>query len=284
MGCAGSAVSIIVLLLIIGLFIEYPIPALIIAVIIVSLGIHAYQVQKKEDEEKEKQKEEDKERGIKVYMDAFSWVVIPDNTSIVRYRNGFPDLLKTDNYVWIEKDSLCFFPANPPPNDSPDYVKQIIQHKIPLEKIVYYTTKGEIVHETKLSGGGGGGSSLEGAVAGGIIAGGAGAIIGSRKEIDPIQSQLVTHDKRETVLLYLDHINIEREMLFGPEAYDVLDKLIPEKSYRIVDAIRTNRIMQDQLDPQNIANRIRELAKLNESGILTDEEYSEKKKALLEKM
>lgn len=284
MGCVGSAVLIIVLLLIIALFIEYPIPALIVAAVLVSLGIYAYQVYKKEDGEKRKQKEEAKERGIKVYMDAFSLVVIPDNTSRVRYRNGFPDLLKTDNYVWIEKDNLCFFPANPPPNDSPSYVKQVIQHKIPLNKIVYYTTEGEIVHETKISGGGGGGSSLGGAVAGGIIAGGAGAIIGSRKETDPVKSQLVTHDKRETVLLYLDHTNIERKMLFGPEAYGILDKLIPEKSYRIVDAIRTNKIMQDQLNPQNIASKIRELARLNELGILTDEEYLDKKTALLDKM
>lgn len=278
------AIVLLLILLLIALFWVYPIPAFIITAILVSLGVHYYKVFKKQDEEDKKLREEAKEKGIKAYMKAYSWVVIPDNTCKVRYRNGFPDLLKTDNYVWIEKDSLCFFPANPPPNDSPDYVKQIIQHKIPLNKIVYYTTKGEIVHETKLSGGGGGGSSLGGAVAGGIIAGGAGAIIGSRKEIDPIQSQIVTHDKRETVLLYLDHINIEREMLFGPEAYGILDKLIPEKSHRIVDAIRTNKIMQEQLDPKNIASRIREIAKLNESGILTDEEYSEKKKALLDKM
>lgn len=284
MGCFGIAACLLVVFLIMALFAEYPIPALIISVILVGLGVYYYQVHKEELDEEKKRKEEIKEKAMKAYMDAYSWVVIPENAPKVRYKDGFPDLLKTDNYVWVEKDNLCFFPAKPPPDDSPHFVKQIIQHKIPLDKIEYYTIKGELVHETKISGGGGGGSSLGGAVVGGIVAGGAGAIIGSRKETDPIQSELITHDKRETILIYLDHINIERTMSFGHEGYDVLYKLIPGKSYHIVDAIRTNKIIQEQSNSKSIANQIRELAKLKDSGMLTDEEFSEKKKALLDKM
>jgi hypothetical protein len=42
----------------------------------------------------------------------------------------------------------------------------------------------------------GGGSSVSGAVVGGLLAGGAGAVIGSREKVE---SQLIRHDEREVL-------------------------------------------------------------------------------------
>ncbi|WP_010243672.1 hypothetical protein [Acetivibrio cellulolyticus] len=85
-------------------------------------------------------------------------------------------------------------------------------YTILLDKIEYYATRGEIVHENKITGGGGGGSSIKGAVIGGVIAGEAGAIIGSRKKLDPIKSELIAHDNRETFLNFFDDNNIKNSM------------------------------------------------------------------------
>ncbi|AST57754.1 hypothetical protein Thert_01760 [Thermoanaerobacterium thermosaccharolyticum] len=76
---------------------------------------------------------------------------------------------------------------------------------MPYKDIKYFTTQGSISKEIKITGCGGdlGGSSIGGAIIGGIIAGGVGAIIGSRKEgrIEPIKTEIITHDDKETILL-----------------------------------------------------------------------------------
>lgn len=78
---------------------------------------------------------------------------------------------------------------------------------MPYKDIKYFTTQGSISKETKIIGCGGdlGGSSIGGAIIGGIIAGGVGAIIGSRKEgrIEPIKTEIITHEDRGTILYYM---------------------------------------------------------------------------------
>jgi hypothetical protein len=143
-----------------------------------------------------------------------------------------------------------------------------------------------VVYENKITGGGGG-SSLGRAVVGGVIAGEAGAIIGSRKESNPIKSELITHDKREAFLNFYDDNNAKRSMFFAFNDYNVFNELLPEKAYEIVNAIKTNAIINKVINKnksENILDQIRELSKLKDERILTEQEFSEKKRALLNKL
>jgi hypothetical protein len=69
--------------------------------------------------------------------------------------------------------------------------------EIPITTISEYSIFGSINHVSKVYGGG---SSIGGAIIGGLIAGDAGAVIGSRKAI---KSEIVKIDERIIKLIYL---------------------------------------------------------------------------------
>lgn len=76
-------------------------------------------------------------------------------------------------------------------------------------------------------------------------------------------------------------------MFFDFGDYVIFNELIPEKTFEIVNTIKTNTILNKVVNKSNetsIPNQIRELAKLKDEGILTQEEFDKKKKVLLEKM
>ena len=120
--------------------------------------------------------------------------------------------------------------------------RYLIHHyAIPLEKIEYFLTEGDIYTSTNVYGGGGtsGGSSVKGAVVGGVLGGSTGAIIGSRKEstIEAVKSNTIVHDEKSTIIKYRNEENIITELEFNKyghaEVYRALKQLIPEKEYRI---------------------------------------------------
>lgn len=278
---------VIAIIIILALFASYPIPAIIVTACLIIIGIAIYQNSKANEEEKARLQKEAAERARQAYNDFKSKITIPENALKVKYKNGFAKLLETENYVWIENNELCFFPSSPPNTDTPSNISKIILYKIPINKIEYYATRGEIVHENKITGGGGGGSSVSGAIVGGVIAGGAGAVIGSRKKTDPIKSELIIHDNRETFLNFFDDNNVKHSMFFDFKDYYTFNELIPEKAFEIVNTIKTNNILNKVINeskPVNISDQIRELAKLKDEGLLTEEEFTEKKKELLEKI
>ena len=283
MGCLG----IILIFIALALFVSYPVPASIITLILIVTGIIASGKEKEKREENERLQNESRERAIQAYNDLKSKVTISDNVSEVNYKSGHAKLLNTENFMWVEKSNLCFFPANPPNSDTPTNIEKITLFKIPFNKIEYYATRGEVIQENKITGGGGGGSTIGGAVVGGVIAGGVGAVIGSRKKGDPIKSELVTHDTRETFLNFFDDKNVKHSMFFNFEDYSTFSEIIPEKSYEIVYTIKTNKILNKVVNENkslNILDQIRELAKLKDEGLLTEEEFAEKKKSLLDKI
>ncbi len=256
-------------------------------VILIVMGIIGWVLVKTGDEEKRLRKQnlekensrrvEDKYKEIKKNMD------IPSDSKKVKYKNGYADITRAENFMWIDNETLCFFPADCIASE----IDKAKVYKISLDRIEYYATRGEIVHENKITGGGGGGSSVKGAVVGGVIAGGAGAVIGSRKKTDPIKSELITHDNRETFLNFFDDNKVKHSMFFEFKDYDIFKQLIPEKDYNIVSTIQTNSIISKVINESksaNVTDQIRELAKLKDEGILTEEEFAEKKKALLDKI
>ena len=106
-------------------------------------------------------------------------------------------------------------------------------------------------------------------------AGGAGAIIGSRKEIKTTTEEV---DNRETIIAFKDGEN-DIYIFFNPETYDVFLNLLPQKE---INFIKTKR--ETPNNENDIVNQIKRLAQLKEEGILTEEEFSDKKKTLLEKI
>jgi hypothetical protein len=212
---------------------------------------------------------------------------VPKDSLTVRYNSGYIKMPKIKYYVWKADNNLCFFPEGI--REKEEY----ILYQIALEQIEYYATRGEVHRETKISGGGGtiGGSSITGAVLGAMVAGGTGAVIGSRKEgkIEQIKSEIITHDERETFLnYYVD--KVRHSLFFDYYDYNILLKLIPTKAYGnhqsqySVKPIISNLQNNTQHNNLETIKQIRELSVLKDEGIITQEEFNEKKKLLMDKI
>jgi hypothetical protein len=229
---------------------------------------------------------------------------VPKNAKTVtvikdRKSNDFQWKAKEDNYVFVSSGSVCLFPVYEGYIDSMgkralnmlrnsgelksklnEYFSFI---QIPIEDIEHFSIAGELFREQKISGGGGGGSDIGGAIVGGVIAGGAGAIIGSRKKTEEIKSKLVTHDTRETILSYFLNGN-RKTIVFKHGDFQMFEDLIPEKNYDLVTEIKRQRLVQQSTKADSskaITEQIKELAKLKDDGILTEDEYDAKKRELL---
>lgn len=153
--------------------------------------------------------------------------------------------------------------------------------EISINNIKSFLRQGDLYVETNISGGGGGGTSIKGAVVGEVIAGPAGAIIGSRKKNDPIKTENNVVDKRQTILEF-EYNNNLTYMYFDSKAYDVFMNIIPSKEINFVNSknIKKNEL----IDSDDIYNQIKKLSELKNEGILTEEEFNEKKKVLLGKI
>lgn len=202
---------------------------------------------------------------------------IPSDTLTVEYKSGYAQIASGKQFVWLKDNSLFFFPA-----ESQTDGRNYILYSIALKDIEYYTTRGEVTKHTQISGGGGttGGTSIKGAIIGGVIAGPAGAIIGSRKKakIEPIQSKIITQDDRETFLNFFAD-GTKHSMFFSYGSYNSLYKLIPQKAFG-----NHTQTLPKTDNQSTILDQIKELAELKDRGILTEEEFSEKKKILLDKI
>ncbi|QPW61997.1 SHOCT domain-containing protein [Clostridium botulinum] len=177
--------------------------------------------------------------------------------------------------AWIDNNNLCFAGIN--------YMDNIKRFEIPKKSINSFLRQGDVYNEVKISGGNieGGGSSISGAIIGGAMAGGAGAIIGSRKKIksEEINSENIRIDKRQTILEYMENEEY-KHLFFDSYAYDILIKLIPEKEIEFVKQ-RNKNINNFNQTNNDVYKNIRELSKLKNEGILSNEEFLEKKKELL---
>ena len=112
--------------------------------------------------------------------------------------------------------------------------------------------------------------------------------------LSEILSETLTHDTRGTVLNYFDKINRRQQLFFDTDAYQVLSDLIPDKEASTVKALKTSQFIQTHVQTQTsqqpvdlnkgVTEQLRELAKLKDEGIITEQEFIEKKKILLDKI
>ena len=180
--------------------------------------------------------------------------------------------------VWKEQNKiiLCesFYWDNPR-----DFVSE--KTIIPIDNIKFFTREGEYRVDNIVEGGG---VNLKGAIVGGVIAGDAGAVLGGREKITTKQKEV---DKRQTYLYYIQDNQEKRIVLFS-EGYDTLLELIPNKDFSYIEKNKivesSNTSQSNETKENTVYKDIEELAKLKDKGILTEEEFTEKKKILLEKI
>ena len=96
---------------------------------------------------------------------------------------------------------------------------------IPIKNIISFKRFGDIHSYTDITGGGGGGSSISGAIIGGVVAGEAGAIIGSRKKTEEIKTKNIVVDKRVTIVEINDDNNLYVEGIIDNRIKEVTKKL-----------------------------------------------------------
>lgn len=101
---------------------------------------------------------------------------------------------------------------------------------IKYDNIKYYTKDGTINYTNEIVNNGKN-ISISGAVVGGLIAGEAGAIIGSRKDMNKIESITVKHDEIHTYIYFEKDNEIRLADIKGNEFYQRILHLIPEKEY-----------------------------------------------------
>lgn len=208
---------------------------------------------------------------------------VPENCDFITIKGASHKssikLHKGDYYLWKDKADLCFFELEPIIDDViSGRLKKYEITRLPIRNIDNYNMEGELHCETRISGGGGGGYSLTGAVVGGIIAGGVGAVIGSRKKTDPIVSKTITYDDRICYLNYFDNSGVIQSLYLIMENMKILKRIIPKKNY---DFVMKNIIMKDSSKIQSSADEIRKFALLRDEEIITPEEFERKKNELL---
>jgi len=170
----------------------------------------------------------------KIQNEYESKISIPQSAATVkvkRYEGIDADipsgLLSTENtYIWVEDSKLHLMSklaSLPDYRVRPNAYNPII---IDIKSVVELSQGGEVHYTTQVHGGGGGGTSIKGAIIGGVLAGEAGAIIGSRKPTDPITSTTQKIDDRATHMKVLDSNNKFFEIVFEYNDYYVISKLM----------------------------------------------------------
>lgn len=205
---------------------------------------------------------------------------IPEQALRVSYKQGYIDMPKTSTYTWREEDNICFFPTL----FGYDLISDLTVKKIPINDIIYFKIEGKLHYEDKIIGGGGGGSSVKGALLGAVIAGGAGAIIGSRRKINSINSEHIEHDERGTIINFYDEDKNIRSICFSYRDYEIFSEIIPEKSYEEFE-LKKNSVSSIWADKNNqIVDQLKKLKVLLDDKIISKDEFEKKKYNLLQKL
>ena len=256
------------------------------------------------DERKSEEEREEKDRQSKELLLQYqsqyqgNGSVIPDNAQTVgnyglrlwiwRVDNALylaPQILNSnDAWTWhrlIEEQSQGAYKCNEKFCFPQKVSSMLDKYFISLERIRYFYEEGELRRDAYISGGGGGGTSVKGAAIGGLLAGETGAIIGSRKEVQPISTTYLTFDEREVPLFYVDIYGKEQVLTFNHEALRILRNIIPEKEFDVVHATQVAQMVEQTKGNGNVSDRMKQLVELREQGFLTEAEFSVKKEELL---
>lgn len=281
----------------IGEFFIFPALYLSLSILIPLIKVAIQQSEEKaENKKREDELEIERKKRYNTLETAYNSILqninIPREAKKIQITNSSYKTIDSagEYYIWKQDELLFFFPILPlyknvnKKNINENYYSI---KSIRINDIEYYSTRGEIYRENKISGGGGGGSSVKGAVVGHMIAGEAGAIIGSRKKVNDIKSELITHDTREAFINIIETGKSRISIFLTYNDFQILKDILPEKEYSFVSQIKNtallNKVKKEE-QTKNITDQIREISKLKEEGILTEEEFQTKKQELLRKI
>ena len=174
------------------------------------------------------------ENSTKAHKQYVKKASIPSNAARVHVKDysgdstAIPRHIKyiVDYYFWGNEESVFLMPAFKDLAHFKTYPHVYEKITIDRKSIVSVVQEGDVHYTTEIHGGGGGGSSIKGAIIGGVIAGDAGAIIGSRKPTEAITSTTKQIDDRTTNLKVLDSNNNFCEILFDYNDYYAISKII----------------------------------------------------------
>jgi hypothetical protein len=227
-------------------------------------------------------KKEEKEEYNRRYMEDNN---IPENAILLCCTNIVVNqIILEENwsvFAWKDNNILNFYGTN-----DCNGVRKI---SIPIEYIQFYTRNGDCKVENIVEGGG---VSVGKAIIGGIVGAiigvvlmgtvgmfigfGIGALLTGRNKVTTTNKEI---DNRKTYLNYLEN-NENKRMVFTSRDFDELLKLIPEKE---MSYIENNKIIESESQNDTYKD-IEKLAELRDKGILTEDEFNNKKKLLLDKI
>lgn len=193
------------------------------------------------------------------------------------------------HYYWVKDGKLFLFPHE---DDfirwhvclgrSVDYCEEnakLININIP--EIEYFKIEGDISYITNFESSG---INVKGAAIGAMVAGDAGMIIGSRPQI---KSNVETKDSRYIELKYKSQGEL-KTIIFDYSALDVFRDIFPEKEYDYAnfksENLEENGNLTNVEIPQSLEERFEKLRDLKNSGLITEEEFSDKKRELLKQL
>ena len=198
---------------------------------------------------------------------------------------GSRSLLQRDFYFWNKDGTIIIFPTEDhlkaehiDYKTHPEDIETLIDQNdipvfiIPLSAIKYYNMVGTEKSETNIQTANTG-VNVKGAIIGGLIAGDAGAIIGSQHNTHNVYSTTRHIDER-CIELYYTEDGATRIIKLSTDALSSLEKWCPEKAYGFV-------ISQPEAAKTSAVDEIKRYKELLDAGIITPDEFDVKKKQLL---
>lgn len=158
------------------------------------------------------------------------------------------------------------------------------RYTLPISDIVMFKIEGNKQFVTETSGGG---ANIEGAVVGGLLFGGAGAIVGGQVGTE-IKSTTKEMDNRIISLYYYSDGKLMVENIRSTNidaTISALRQIIPQKEESVVQ-LETNkekrsRITESTKSNISIVDELKNFKELLDSDIITQEEFEAKRKQLL---
>lgn len=195
--------------------------------------------------------------------------------------------VKIPQYLWICNNYIKLFPKaeyyknNLTSSESKPDVSELKLKSISIDSILYFEEMGELRKYTTVSGGG---TSLKGALLGYVIADDLGAIIGSR---EPIKTAVVSEDDRRVELIYKNENGDIENLEFTYDAYSALKKMIPSKELKRIANLKVAEKKEDfctikSQDLKTAKDKLKQLKEMKKEGLITEEEFLEQKKKILD--
>lgn len=201
---------------------------------------------------------------------------------------GKRTLLKNDFYCWNEDNTLYIFPTEEHLEDehityatlpkdlggvlNPNDIRVYRIHK---DEIKHYQISGQERSEVKVHSADDG-VNVKGAIIGGILAGDAGAVIGSQHNKGRIYSNTEHFDER-FVELYYSQNGTTSKLKLSITAYPLLEQWYPDKEYSYV----LSATPQSSTTNGDKFDEVKKYKELLDSGIISEAEFEAKRKELL---